>query len=192
MLFFQFTTNGVLFKPVNLTNIILQNSYIIIMALGMLLVIVAGHIDLSVGSVSGFIGAVAAMMMMVELHWHSADPGGHYLPHRRGHDRGVAGLSDRLSQDPVLHRDAGGHADLQGPVAGHPGRQVGRPVPGRIPAAQRRLHSRCRRPDHVIPQAEGTPPITLHSTTLIIGILVVVGMVFSGLRTRKRREGARL
>ena len=51
-------------KPLNLTNLILQNSYIIIMALGMLLVIVAGHIDLSVGSVVGFIGALAAVMMV--------------------------------------------------------------------------------------------------------------------------------
>ncbi len=64
MIFFQFTTNGTLFKPVNMTNLILQNSYIVIMALGMLLIIVAGHIDLSVGSVSGFIGAVAAIMMV--------------------------------------------------------------------------------------------------------------------------------
>jgi len=64
MVFFQFTTNGTLFMPVNMTNIILQNSYIVIMALGMLLIIVAGHIDLSVGSVSGFIGAVAAVMMV--------------------------------------------------------------------------------------------------------------------------------
>ena len=64
MIFFQFMTNGILFKPVNLTNIILQQSYIIVMALGMLLVIVAGHIDLSVGSVSGFIGALAAMLMV--------------------------------------------------------------------------------------------------------------------------------
>ncbi len=64
MIFFQFTTNGTLFKPVNMTNLILQNSYIVIMALGMLLIIVAGHIDLSVGSVSGFIGAVAAVMMV--------------------------------------------------------------------------------------------------------------------------------
>ena len=63
MVFFQFTTGGTLFKPVNMTNLILQNSYIVIMALGMLLVIVAGHIDLSVGSVSGFVGAVAAVMM---------------------------------------------------------------------------------------------------------------------------------
>src|SRR6185503_10664495 len=64
MIFFQFTTGGTLFKPVNMTNIILQNSYIVIMALGMLLIIVAGHIDLSVGSVSGFIGAVAAVLMV--------------------------------------------------------------------------------------------------------------------------------
>ncbi|MFZ2102719.1 MAG: multiple monosaccharide ABC transporter permease [Oricola sp.] len=64
MVFFQFSTNGTLFMPVNMTNIILQNSYIVIMALGMLLVIVAGHIDLSVGSVSGFIGAVAAVLMV--------------------------------------------------------------------------------------------------------------------------------
>ena len=63
MVFFQFTTSGTLFKPVNMTNLILQNSYIVVMALGMLLVIVAGHIDLSVGSVSGFIGAVAAVLM---------------------------------------------------------------------------------------------------------------------------------
>ena len=64
MVFFQFTTDGTLFKPVNMTNLILQNSYIVIMALGMLLVIVAGHIDLSVGSVSGFVGAVAAVLMV--------------------------------------------------------------------------------------------------------------------------------
>jgi putative multiple sugar transport system permease protein len=64
MVFFQFTTGGTLFKPVNMTNLILQNSYIVVMALGMLLVIVAGHIDLSVGSVSGFIGAIAAIMMV--------------------------------------------------------------------------------------------------------------------------------
>ena len=64
MAFFQIVTDGVLLKPVNLTNLVLQNSYIVIMAVGMLLVIVAGHIDLSVGSVSGFIGALAAVLMV--------------------------------------------------------------------------------------------------------------------------------
>jgi len=52
----------------NITNLFLQNSYVIIMALGMLLVIVAGHIDLSVGSVVGFVGAFAAVLT-VNLHW---------------------------------------------------------------------------------------------------------------------------
>src|ERR671920_640684 len=69
MLFFQVVTNGTLLRPLNLTNLVLQNSYIVIMALGMLLVIVAGHIDLSVGSVVGFVGALAAVLM-VEFDWH--------------------------------------------------------------------------------------------------------------------------
>lgn len=64
MVLFQILTQGTLFKPLNLTNLVLQNSYIVIMALGMLLVIVAGHIDLSVGSVAGFIGALAAVLMV--------------------------------------------------------------------------------------------------------------------------------
>ncbi len=62
MLFFQYWTGGILFKPVNLTNLVLQNSFIAIMSLGMLLIIVAGHIDLSVGSIVGFIGALAAVL----------------------------------------------------------------------------------------------------------------------------------
>jgi putative multiple sugar transport system permease protein len=62
--FFQIVTGGTLLRPINLTNLLLQNSYIIIMALGMLVVIVAGHIDLSVGSVMGFIGALAAVMIV--------------------------------------------------------------------------------------------------------------------------------
>ncbi len=64
--FFQVVTDGVLMRPVNITNLFLQNSYVIIMALGMLMVIVAGHIDLSVGSVVGFVGALAAVMI---VHW---------------------------------------------------------------------------------------------------------------------------
>ncbi len=62
--FFQIATGGILLKPVNITNLILQNSYIVIMAIGMLMVIVCGHIDLSVGSVLGFVGALAAVMIV--------------------------------------------------------------------------------------------------------------------------------
>ena len=47
-----------------MTNLILQNSYVVIMALGMLLIIVGGNIDLSVGSIVGFVGGVAATLMV--------------------------------------------------------------------------------------------------------------------------------
>ncbi|EXX84821.1 ABC transporter permease [Paenibacillus darwinianus] len=64
MLLFQFLSDGNLLKPLNITNLILQNSYILILAIGMLLVIITGHIDLSVGSVAAFVGAVSAIMMV--------------------------------------------------------------------------------------------------------------------------------
>ena len=64
MAFFQIVTDGTLLRAVNVTNLLLQNSYIVIMALGMLVVIVSGNIDLSVGSVMGFIGALAAVLIV--------------------------------------------------------------------------------------------------------------------------------
>jgi putative multiple sugar transport system permease protein len=64
MVFFQIITDGALMKPLNLTNLILQNSYVVILALGMLLVIVAGNIDLSVGSVAALTGAIAAVLIV--------------------------------------------------------------------------------------------------------------------------------
>jgi putative multiple sugar transport system permease protein len=70
MIFFQFSTEGILMKPVNITNLVLQNSYVIVMALGMLLIIVAGWIDLSVGSIAAFVGAIAAVLMVkLHVHW---------------------------------------------------------------------------------------------------------------------------
>lgn len=64
MVLFQITTNGVLLRPVNLTNLVLQNSYILILAVGMLLCILTGNIDLSVGSVVAFVGAISATLMV--------------------------------------------------------------------------------------------------------------------------------
>jgi putative multiple sugar transport system permease protein len=59
--FFQVLTDGILLKPLNITNLVLQNSYILILAIGMLLCILTGNIDLSVGSVVAFVGAVSAI-----------------------------------------------------------------------------------------------------------------------------------
>ena len=151
MLFFQAMTDGTLLQPLNLTNLVLQNSYIVIMALGMLLVIVTGHIDLSVGSVAGFVGAVAAVLM---VRYHVAYPSAFIacLAGGRG-DRGGAGLLDRLFRDSLLHRHAGGHAGLQGPCACVPAGPVGGAVPGNLPEIVLGLHSGAasERRRHCIP-----------------------------------------
>ena len=64
----QVLTGGLTLKPRNLTNIILQQSYIVILILGMLPVILTGNVDLSVGSSVAFVGAVAAVLQ-VNLGW---------------------------------------------------------------------------------------------------------------------------
>jgi putative multiple sugar transport system permease protein len=64
VLLFQVWTGGILLKPLNVTNIIQQNGYILVLAIGMVIVIISGHIDLSVGSIAGFIGAMSAVLMV--------------------------------------------------------------------------------------------------------------------------------
>ncbi|MFD7922011.1 multiple monosaccharide ABC transporter permease [Streptomyces sp. NPDC059740] len=61
---FEILTGGTLLLPNNVSNILQQNSYILVLAMGMMIVIVAGHIDLSVGSLAAFVGAVAAVLMI--------------------------------------------------------------------------------------------------------------------------------
>ncbi len=60
---FQILTGGLLLKPNNVASLVQQNAYVMILAIGMVMVIVAGHIDLSVGSVVAFVGGVTAIMM---------------------------------------------------------------------------------------------------------------------------------
>ena len=65
MVFFQIATNGILLVPMNVTNLILQNSYVLILAIGMTLcILTGGNIDLSVGSVAAFIAAVVGTMVI--------------------------------------------------------------------------------------------------------------------------------
>lgn len=61
---FQMMTGGIFLRPLNITNIVLQNSHILVLAAGMLLVVLLGFVDLSVGSVMAFVGAIAGMMMV--------------------------------------------------------------------------------------------------------------------------------
>jgi putative multiple sugar transport system permease protein len=64
---FTITTGGIFFSARNISDLINQTGYIAVIAVGMTLVIVIRHIDLSVGFLAGFLGAVAAIVM-VNLH----------------------------------------------------------------------------------------------------------------------------
>lgn len=64
MAFFAFATDGVFISSRNISNLINQTGYIAVLAVGMTLVIIIRHIDLSVGFLAGFLGAVAAIAMV--------------------------------------------------------------------------------------------------------------------------------
>lgn len=65
VLFFQIVTEGILLLPLNISNLIQQNAYVMILATGMLLcILTCGNIDLSVGSVVGFVGAISAVLVL--------------------------------------------------------------------------------------------------------------------------------
>jgi len=67
MAIFTATTKGVFISSRNISNLINQTGYIAVLAVGMTLVIVIRHIDLSVGFLAGFLGAIAAIAMVF---WH--------------------------------------------------------------------------------------------------------------------------
>ncbi|XAS68045.1 multiple monosaccharide ABC transporter permease [Micrococcaceae bacterium Sec5.7] len=63
IVFFQIFTESRTLTPGNVINLFNGNSYILILAIGMVLVIIAGHIDLSVGSIAAFVGVSVALMI---------------------------------------------------------------------------------------------------------------------------------
>lgn len=64
MAIFTYTTKGIFISPRNISNLINQTGYIAVLAVGMTLVIVIRHIDLSIGFLAGFLGAVAATLLV--------------------------------------------------------------------------------------------------------------------------------
>ncbi len=175
MVLFQVLTDGTLFKPLNLTNLVLQNSYIVIMALGMLLVIVAGHIDLSVGSVAGFIGALAAVLM-VHL-------GMHFVPATilcliAGAVIGASqGYWIAYLKIPSFIVTLAGMLVFRGlTLALLAGESIG-PFPKEF-----QLLSSGFIPDFL--GGEGG----FHVASLVIGVLIAAGMFYTSLRTRLNRQ----
>ncbi|MBL8580965.1 MAG: sugar ABC transporter permease [Rhizobiaceae bacterium] len=193
MLFFQFTTSGILFKPVNLTNLILQNSYIVVMALGMLLVIVAGHIDLSVGSVAGFVGAVAAVLMV--------DYGLNPLLAAiicvavGGVIGGAQGYFIAYMKIPSFIVTLAGMLVFKGLLLWLlGGRSVG-PFPTSFQMLSAGFIPDVIGPWTIVPptlndsgNAIPNTGLVLHSTTMVIGIIIVAAMLYFALKSRRNRE----
>jgi len=198
MLFFQYTTSGTLFKPVNLSNLVQQNSFIIVMALGMLLVIVAGYIDLSVGSVAGFIGALAAMMMVIWPLGIFSNPlvvsivclivggligaaQGYWIAYHRIPSF-IVTLAGMLIFRGICQALLGG------------GSSVG-PLPDSFKALSSGFIPDVIGPLTLIPptvNAAGKTIVgsglTLHMTTIVLGLIAVLAYAYFGFRTRRKRE----
>ncbi|MBN9549079.1 MAG: sugar ABC transporter permease [Alphaproteobacteria bacterium] len=198
MLFFQYTTSGTLFKPVNLSNLVQQNSFIIVMALGMLLVIVAGYIDLSVGSVAGFIGALAAMMMVIWPLGIFSNPlvvsivclivggligaaQGYWIAYHKIPSF-IVTLAGMLIFRGICQALLGG------------GSSVG-PLPDDFKALSSGFIPDVIGPLTLIPptvNAAGKTVfgsgLTLHMTTIVLGLVAVLAYAYFGLRARRRRE----
>ncbi|TPI15726.1 sugar ABC transporter permease [Mesorhizobium sp. B4-1-3] len=198
MLFFQYTTSGTLFKPVNLSNLVQQNSFIIVMALGMLLVIVAGYIDLSVGSVAGFIGALAAMMMVIWPLGIFSNPlvvsvvclivgaligaaQGYWIAYHKIPSF-IVTLAGMLIFRGICQALLGG------------GSSVG-PLPDSFKALSSGFIPDVIGPLTLIPptvNAAGKTIVgsglTLHMTTVVLGLIAVLAYAYFGFRTRRKRE----
>lgn len=63
-LIFSIATNGLFVSSRNLINLVNQTGYVAVLAIGMTLILIIKHIDLSIGFVAGFLGAVAAILLM--------------------------------------------------------------------------------------------------------------------------------
>ncbi len=198
MVFFQITTDGSLFKPVSLSTLVQQNSFIIVMALGMLLVIVSGHIDLSVGSVAGFIGALSACMMVIWPLGIFSNPlvvsiiclvvgagigaaQGYWIAYHRIPSF-IVTLAGMLIFRGLCQAILGG------------GASVG-PLPDDFKALSSGFIPDIGSGLTLVPvalNAAGKPifnsGLTVHLTTIAIGILGIVAYVYFGLRNRRTRE----
>ncbi len=147
---FYFLTDGLFLEPRNVTSLLVQNGYILILAIGMVMVIIAGHIDLSVGSVSRLrrrLGRPGDGELEPALA--DGDPPRPGPRHPRRH---VAGLLGGLHRHPGLHRHARRHAPLPRPGPDDPRRPVD-PGSRGLPEDRQRLPARDGA-EHRVPQPD--------------------------------------
>ena len=112
---FFFLTNGIYLSPQNFSNLFRQMTITAVLSVGMVLVIVAGHIDLSVGKLAGFVSVVVAYLQAYT--WNKYLPGAPpgltttlsvLCGLRYGHPvRRHARMDHRLPACAILHYDSG-------------------------------------------------------------------------------------
>ena len=164
---FQIWTDGSLLLPNNVSNIVQQNSYILILAMGMMIVIIAGS-HRSVGRLprrvrrSGRRGDDGQAR-----HAMAAGAGALAADRRRG--RGLAGLLDRLRRHPVLHRDAGRDAALPRRYPDPAGGPVDRALPEGLPGDRAGIHPRDG-PLHAVPQPHAAHRARRHRVRAVPGM----------------------
>ena len=172
-------------QPQNISNIIVQNSYILILAIGMILMIIAGHIDLSVGSV------VAAMRRVRR----GADGRTTTCRGRSrcsitlvvgGADRRVAGLLGRVLRHPRVHRHPGRHAAVPG---GHPDRSSATGASARSRTTVRTLANGFT--DGYLGNIGLGALGGADLFSILVGVVAVAGIVVTQWRTRAARQQLR-
>jgi putative multiple sugar transport system permease protein len=188
ILLFTILTGGTLLSPENVTNIVLQNAHILIMALGMILVIVGGHIDLSVGSVLAFASAVSAVLVIrMGMPWWvgviAAIITGIVVGVWQGYWVAYVGIPAFIVTLAGMLLFRGLTWLVLDNVSLSP-----------FPTAYREVASGFLDGTFgsiTVGQGEGlkSVPQTVDIFTLVIGVLAVIGVVVSSLRSRRTRQG---
>jgi putative multiple sugar transport system permease protein len=188
ILLFTILTGGTLLSPENVTNIVLQNAHILIMALGMILVIVGGHIDLSVGSVLAFASAVSAVLVIrMGMPWWvgviAAIVTGIVVGVWQGYWVAYVGIPAFIVTLAGMLLFRGLTWLVLDNVSLSP-----------FPTAYREVASGFLDGTFgsiTVGQGEGlmAVPQTVDIFTLVIGVLAVIGVVVSSLRSRRTRQG---
>jgi putative multiple sugar transport system permease protein len=180
MIFFQIATKGVLLVPMNVTNLVLQNAYVFILAIGMTLcILTGGNIDLSVGSVVGFIGAICGTFIVNMKMGMGAGIG---LALVIGLAIGIwQGFWIAFTRIPAFIVTLAGMLLFRGlTVSMLKGLTV-----GPFPEAFQQISS------GFVPDFIGGESATINMTTLVAGLVIAILFVFSKLRQRvvRRRNG---
>nr|WP_287905578.1 sugar ABC transporter permease [Chloroflexus sp.] len=176
MIIFSITTNGIFISSRNLSNLINQTGYIAVLAVGMTLVIIIRHIDLSVGFLAGFLGAVAAIALRFwDLPTIVVVPMVLVLG-------GLAGLLTAL---PVAELKIPSFvASLAGWLIYRGALQLVTAGTGTIIIEDESFNAIG---NGFIPDVPFTLIPGYHTLTLLLGVIAIVAFIFSEIRTRNRK-----